>query len=321
MAVSPTIRSSSPYLPFVELGRLGLQDWWRFALVGGLVLGIPELSYPLFVDLLDRFDPGLAAALYEREVSGWEADFPLWPGVVEFSLSFLWIAVAIPVAFLFVPLVHGRPWQTLVMAPEGFDWRGFGASLAATVAVLGAPLVPVLLFWPEHLHVVFDAGRFAWFLLPLLLLVPAQTLAEEIVYRGYVLQSVAAMTDSITARLAIPSVLFAAIHFQNPEVIAGGPWAKIDHVVGAVYMTFLAIRSNGLAHVWGFHLGWNWVAFTLFAPGAPAYEPQPAIFADDSPISLDDVWTVLWTMAGCTAHYWLTGYLLRRWRRDPRAAA
>jgi membrane protease YdiL (CAAX protease family) len=312
--VSRYFQWASPYLPFVELGRLGLDDWWRYPLVGALLLIVPWYAFDVLFYLLDWLDPALTQQLHQGARTGWGADFPLWAGVVDFSLSLAWLGAIIPAAFVFVPLIHRRPWRSLVMAPGGFDWRGFTGSLIATIVVFCTPTVIGLLSGEIDNPVVFDGWRFAAFLPSLLILLPAQTLGEEVLFRGYLLQSVARATDNPQVRLAIPALLFAVWHFENPEVQAGGIWMGIDHFVTALYMTALAIRGNGLALPWGYHLGNNLVAFTIFAPGPAENIPQPSIFGTVNADPVFSAGDVFWSLIFCAAHYWLVFHVLPRWR-------
>ena len=296
----------SPHLPFVELGRLGRQEWWRVAVVCVLIPVISPMLGTVLDVFLDRLLPGYESAIHNHEASGWGTDYPLWLGVLAFSRRFLGIALWLPTALILVQLVHRRPWQSLIVASNGFAWRSFFASLVAALAVFGVLRV----LRPEDVHIVFDGWQFAAFLAPLLLLVPAQTLAEEVVFRGYVLQCVAAVTGNITLRLAIPSVLFAAAHLPNVFTTAG-LWVFVHHLVFAVYVTFLVMRWNGLAHAWGFHLGWNWL-LTAIVPAEHVHEPRPVILAFDQTRADSGFLAGILFMAGCAAHYWLTKYLVER---------
>jgi membrane protease YdiL (CAAX protease family) len=301
-------------LSFVEQAQLGRNAWWRYV-----------LAIVLFVVLSAIFGAAayalLAAAFYA--ISGgvllWRAPYT----AIDFGLIYFGFAMAVsglglPALFLAVKWLHRRPWRTLVIGPAGFRWPAFARSLALVLALGGLVFIVDYGIDPAGARFHFDAHRFWPFLALTLLLVPFQTLAEEALFRGYILQGIARATASAAVRLAIPAFLFAVAHFHGAEVRVGGFWTASQYLVVAVYLTILALRGDGLEHAWGFHLGTNWLAFLLIGWSGSGLG-IPTLFLSDQ---IGFPQEVLESVLICSLHFVLLGMLEapRRVARDAAAA-
>ena len=67
----------------------------------------------------------------------------------------------------------------------------------------------------------------------------------------------------------------------------------------AAYLTFLALRGNGLEHAAGFHLGLNLFGFIVMTTPTPGIE-TPAILLDKAP---DFALGFAVTLLVCALHY------------------
>lgn len=100
----------------------------------------------------------------------------------------------------------------------------------------------------------FNAARFVPLLLIVLFVMPFQTTIEELLFRGYLTQGFAARTRSRWMALAIPSLLFAAMHLANPEVLAFGFWLSFpQYLVMGLFMGIVSILDDGIELAIGIH--------------------------------------------------------------------
>jgi membrane protease YdiL (CAAX protease family) len=268
--------------PFAELAAQGRHEWWRYAL-GVLVV------------VLASGIGGAAGLMVLR----------LGPGLTDDSalVSFIAIMFSFPVTGAVVlaalPRLHRRPWRGLITGRQAFDIRGALLGCAVTFALLALAALAELALAPGHIEVNFRAGAFFLYLPFVVLLTPLQVLAEEVVFRGYVLQLVAHITRLTVLRVALPALLFALLHFGNPDVVAGGVWGILDISLVAAYFTYLALRGNGLEHAAGFHLGLNLFGFIVMTSPNPGIE-TPAILLDTAP---DFALGFAVTLLVCVLHY------------------
>lgn len=103
-------------------------------------------------------------------------------------------------------------------------------------------------------------------LLPLTILgVAIQTLTEEILFRGYILQQLAARFRSPIIWAGLPAALFGLLHL-DPSGMGAAAWPVVG--VAALFglvAADLTARSGGLGLAWGVHLANNLVGLSVMA--------------------------------------------------------
>lgn len=107
-------------------------------------------------------------------------------------------------------------------------------------------------------------------LLPVsILAVLIQSSAEEIVFRGFLQQSLGARFTSPLVWMGIPSVLFGLVHYNMAEPLP----ASLQHMIWAgIYglaAADLTARTGGLGAAIGLHAATNFVAIVVFSPPWP----------------------------------------------------
>ena len=175
------------------------------------------------------------------------------------TFSGYWLAL-----WVTLKLLHRRSGATL-WGPEGrINWRHFRIGLTLSLALGAAAWLPVL-----HLRGLegFDARALAdW--LPILAiglpLVFVQSAAEELLFRGYLLQQFAARAWSILGWSVLPSLLFAAAHPSSNEPL-GISWFA---VMFGLIMAAVTSRTANLGAAVGLHFGHNVINALLIAPTA-----------------------------------------------------
>lgn len=108
-----------------------------------------------------------------------------------------------------------------------------------------------------------------WFLLPALVLTGVQTLSEELVFRGYLMQQLGARFRSPLIWLVIPALLFGAAHF-SPRML-GGAWPVVVVMITAfaLVMGDLTRRHGNCGAAWGLHLVNNLFILLILSPEGP----------------------------------------------------
>lgn len=103
-------------------------------------------------------------------------------------------------------------------------------------------------------------------LFPLTILgIAIQTLAEEILFRGYILQQLAARFRSPLVWAGLPATLFGLLHLDPSGMgAAAWPMAAVAALFGLVAADLTA-RSGGLGLAWGVHLANNLVGLSVMA--------------------------------------------------------
>ena len=197
---------------FIAPARATAQVWRLLAglvLIGVIILGLTALLRSAVVSL--------AGNAVHRDITRLEGAGSTQAGVLVLLYSFGSIILA--VAMVTAQLHKRSPLTLLGPIPELL--RQFGATLAVLIA-LGAAII-ILPPWGYTDPVVGGVAPLTWILLlPISLgAVLVQTSAEEILFRGYIQQQLAARFRSPLIWLIAPSVLFGLLHYR-PETGANG---------------------------------------------------------------------------------------------------
>lgn len=185
---------------------------------------------------------------------------PADPGraiLLAYLLSFAALALGIAAA---ARLLQRRPPATL-LGPGGFRLRHFALGVAA-IALLSVLSLPALAWLAAPVRRMPLATWAAWLplVLPALLL---QTAAEEIAFRGYLMQSLAARFRSRLAWLLLPAALFGALHWDPAEFGANAWLVVLSTAVVGLILADVTVRTGNLSAAIGLHFANN-VSSLLF---------------------------------------------------------
>jgi membrane protease YdiL (CAAX protease family) len=161
--------------------------------------------------------------------------------------------------------LHRRSVGSL-FGPRASVWRHF--AIAATIC---AGFYGITALIPSNIEPQANLSPALWAsFLPLATVgVLVQTGAEEVLFRGYIQQQLAARFGSPLAWMVLPSALFAVLHYQ-PGLMGENAWL----VVGAVFLfallaADLTAKTGTIGAAWGFHFANNCVAILFVAMDGP----------------------------------------------------
>lgn len=177
--------------------------------------------------------------------------------VIGLLLTFIgpWIGV-----WAAVRLLHGRSLGSVIgRGPQVL--RDFAAGLAVTalVAIAGLALLPLA---PPLVPATPAAVWLAFLPLALAGLL-IQTGAEEVVFRGYLQQQLAARFASPLIWMGLPAALFGLAHYA-PGTEPASPWLIVA-VTGffGLVAADLTARSGNIGLAWGLHFANNVIAVLI----------------------------------------------------------
>ncbi|MGR3540051.1 MAG: lysostaphin resistance A-like protein [Hasllibacter sp.] len=254
----------TPHDAFIAPARRRPQLW---RLVAGIVLA--ALIWALGTILILAF--GYAS---ETVMPGMRGDPAAWitqaslgeaPGTLLLVLG-TFGALALG-AWAAARVLHGRGLRSLIGPRAGGAGR-FAVGLAAIlVPGLLAYLVP---FGPDvPLMPGLDPGLWWRLLVPALVLVALQTGAEELAFRGYLQQQLAARFRSPLAWMIVPSVGFGLLHYDSATFGPNAPLVAAAAAVFGLIAADLTARTGSLHAAWGLHFGNNCIAILGTATPGP----------------------------------------------------
>jgi len=160
---------------------------------------------------------------------------------------------------------HLRPWRSLVAADLSVDWRRLLIGGAVQLAILGGELetVHALLGWPWRWSLAVGLPLFVL----AMCVIPLQSASEEILFRGYLTQSLGRMVRSRVLIAAVVALVFGVLHLNSH-----GPLTVPYFFVLSLVFSLVSLRDERLELAIGGHAGINMFAFgaanlTLVGPG------------------------------------------------------
>lgn len=189
-------------------------------------------------------------------------------GMLGLLFSFTFLAIGPLIA---VRVLHRRSVRSLFGHPPQV-LRDFVLAAGVLVAVyaIGMAVMSLLPSAPGEAPETLPGlePRLWLLLLPLSFAgIAVQTLAEELVFRAYLLQQFAARFRSPLVWLGVPSVLFAFLHYE-PGIMGG----NAAYVVAATGLFGLAAadltaRTGSIGAAWGLHFANNAAALLIVSHG------------------------------------------------------
>lgn len=243
MAYAPHARFVAPALAAADLPRLA------FGVVA--IEGLYKLFLMGFEQGLDA-TPGFSAHMM------WYANTAT--GLLLQLFSFVFLALAV---VLVARLGHGRGLASLI-GPIGPSLRALAWAFGAVLLFFAlTELLPP--YWMAEGQAVARTPLYWLALLPLsLLALLVQCGAEELFYRGYIQQQLAARFARPWVWMVLPNIAFALAHWELGDFTPPAAQYVIWAFVFGVAASDLTARTGNLGAAIGFHLGNNAYAFLLF---------------------------------------------------------
>ncbi len=178
---------------------------------------------------------------------------------------------------LTVLIIHRRNPRTLVTFQKKIRWRRIaqGAMTWFLLAALAAVIEYVV--WPSTFSISFQPASFWPFALLALILTPIQTTAEELFFRGYLVQAASLFNPNRAFLIFISSIIFMLFHIANPE-IATDFWLVLLYYLGfGVFLALISLVDGSLELALGVHVANNLFSALLVSyQGSSLY--APAVF-------------------------------------------
>ncbi|MBK5925255.1 CPBP family intramembrane metalloprotease [Rhodovulum sulfidophilum] len=266
---------------YIEPARL-YPETWRL-IVGLLVVLLVYVG--VFSTMLVAAYPALGPMAYFGWIMGLAA--PATPGQTLFVLtSFLGMGLGVLIA---TPALHYREPGSLFGPAR--DWaRGFFGALKVLVPAYA--LLFGLAFATMPLEANLDPGTWARMLPLALLLILIQTGSEELLFRGYLQQQLAARFAWRAVWMGLPALIFTALHY-NPAAGMNNAIGLVGILAFALAAADLTERSGSLGTAMGWHFVNN-VSSLLFT-SVKGTITGLALFV--TPFDVTDTATAPWAMA------------------------
>lgn len=229
---------------FVHQTNRGKNGWWRYALSIFIILTTWQV--------IGAFPYALTTWL--------KLNSNVFVNYLGISFSFVLFFLSILVT---VRLIHQRPSVSLVnpslrinsrLIISGFVvWFVISGLITLVDAWIHSGSYQWTMIWPGWL----------WFTVIAIPLTSIQTFAEELFFRGYLLQGFARSIHSRWWLGILSGIIFAIPHFLNPEMQAGFIPLALFYFAFGFFLTWITLESNSLELAMGVHAANNLFAVVI----------------------------------------------------------
>ena len=244
---------------FLERAFDRQNQWWKYLIVivvgflGGQIIG----SLPLLGIIVYKTIASGGAIMPNPENIADLTAFGISKNV-GLLLMVLPFVVSLIVTILLIKVLHKRIFAETVNGTKKIRFGRIGMGFGVWVALMAVYFVGDYLINPENFVWQFDIAKFIPLFLISILLIPLQTTYEEVLFRGYLTQSIAVLTRNRILAILIPALLFALKHSFNPEIQEFGFWlAMSQYLFFGLLFGFVAILDDGIELAIGMHAANN----------------------------------------------------------------
>lgn len=284
--------------------------WWKALLV--LVLAASyyfamniTLSL-LFLPLIFIFDPDYAqGAFLLQDQAVLDTQHP-WSLVLSMTLIILMIPAVILAMLSLGIRPTGRVWSVAGRIRWGLLGRTFGAALVGVIVMNGVGILADMVIdgmagatsaeVPE-VPADFDVNAAIISMVLVVVLVPFQATAEEVMFRGLALQVLGSWMKSPWLAIGLSTVAFAAMHIYDI-------WGLIAVGLMGLVAGWLTWKTGGLEAAIAIHVLNNLFAFAVMASGVSGETAQVE--------SGSGIEGVIGEIAGLAVFAWLTIRIFRK---------
>lgn len=193
--------------------------------------------------------------------------------VIFALLLFTFAAMCVVFALLIKPL-HQRSLKDVINGRKHIRWNRVWVGIIVW-GVLNAVslLVDVLWLEPENYRLQFNLAAFIPLVFVVLLLLPFQTTFEELIFRGYLSQGVAAWTKNRWVTLLVISTVFGLMHVANPEIKEYGFALMMpQYIIMGLLLGLISILDDGIELAVGVHFMNNAFAALFVTHSSSAFQ-------------------------------------------------
>lgn len=266
-------------LNYIEQAYKGANQWWMYVLAFvAMFFGIQVASIPLFIAGYFATDGNSKKLLADAANSFMNIGINknLYLAIMIFTFM-----VALLILYLFIKYVHKRDFKTVVTSRAKIDWRRFWfafilwGSIAAITTLVGVFLNPEDVVWNFKPLPFFTLLLISFFMLPF------QTSAEELVFRGYLMQGLGTAVKNRWFPLLATSLAFGLLHGANPEVAKLGWGIMVFYIGTGLFYGIATLMDEGTELALGLHAANNIIAAFLVTTDWTVFQTN-ALYLDTS---------------------------------------
>ena len=244
---------------FFESAFEGKNHWWRYLVMFIVAFLVANLvgSIPLVIAIVvgAAKDPSILEGDPENLADF--SRFGIDPNISLIYIVIPFIVGMVALALLMKPL-HGRTFVSIINGRERVRWSRVLFSFVVWVLLFSIYLVFILKVDPENYTLNNNSRSLIVLAIVAIIFIPFQSVFEELLFRGYLMQGLGVAFGNKLGPLIITSVLFGLMHSINPEVKEFGFFVMMpQYITFGFVFGILAILDDGIELAMGAHAANN----------------------------------------------------------------
>ena len=245
---------------FIDIAKTGKNGFWLYV-AGFVIVMVAAVVFSLPVILV-------------TDLKTQKPTVPAYQYMAVAILQFIGIIIGL---WFVMKYLHQRPFKTLITPLAEINWKRIALSAGLWFSIT---IVVELLFYalyPEMYSFTLKIADFMPALVVGVIMIPIQSTAEELLFRGYLLQGIG--MKNIWVGIIITGVFFGLAHGLNPETEKVGFALGMSYYISVgLFFALLAIFDKKLELPIGIHAANNVYSF-LIVSYPDSVLPSPSIFS------------------------------------------
>ena len=235
-----------------------------FYLVGSLIILIFSIigQIPMFFFL-------------PSEINNYSGGLDIFSSLDKNLLLFL---LLVPSFFSFLGLwfvlkkIHSRSLISIITSRKKIDFNRFKFAFILWSFISMSIFFLEILVNPADYEWNFNFSKFLILFFISMIMIPIQSILEELIFRGYLMQGFSFYFKSRLWPLLTTSLIFGLLHILNPEIQKIGYGLLIYYVGTGLFFGIITLMDEGVEISSGFHVSNNLVASLLVTADWTAFE-------------------------------------------------
>ena len=210
-----------------------------------------------------------------NEINTNSEGFDIFSSLDKNLLLFL---LLLPSVFSFLGLwfvvkqIHFRSLISIITSREKIDFKRFKFAFILWSIISVSIFSFEILLNPTDYELNFNYSKFLVLFLISIIMIPIQSLLEELIFRGYLMQGFSVFFKNRIMPLLTTSIIFGFLHILNPEIQKIGYGLLIYYVGTGLFFGIVTLMDEGVELSSGFHVSNNLVASLLVTADWTAFE-------------------------------------------------
>jgi len=203
------------------------------------------------------------------------------------DLNLILSLMLIPFSFVLIALMfcvrylHKRPILSVFTSRKTFDWKRLIFAFATWGGIMSISLIYAV-FSGDSIEFQLNWSAFIPLFLVSFFILPIQTTAEEVLFRGYLFQAIGKLFKKGWIAILITGVAFGLLHGANPEVEKIGSILLIFYISTGLFLGIMTQMDGGIELSMGYHAVNNIFASLILTNDWQAFQTD-ALFVDHAP--------------------------------------